>query len=192
MRLATRSGTGAPMALAVLLAFLLCLNPARAQIPEYRIKPGDLLHISVWLEEDLDREVLVRPDGGITFPLAGDMQAAGKTVADLNREVSERVGRYIKEAVVTVVLQAIEGNTVYVMGEVNQPGTFVMNPTLTVVQALSLAGGMTPYAGQGDILVLRTEGGSQRAIPFDYGSLKEGEGLEQNITLQAGDVVLVP
>jgi polysaccharide export outer membrane protein len=165
---------------------------ALAQVASYRIKPGDLLHISVWLEEDLDRKVLVRPDGGITFPLAGDLEAAGKTVRELNAEVSKKVQAYVKEAIVTVALEENRGNTVYVVGEVKEPGAFVMNPTLTVLQALALAGGMTPYASQGDILVLRKDGDRQRPIPFNYKDIKKGANLEQNITLESGDVVLVP
>jgi polysaccharide export outer membrane protein len=165
---------------------------ARAEPPGYRIKPGDLLHVSIWLEEGLDRKVLVRPDGGITYPLAGDLQAAGKTVPELNAEVAKKVGAYVKDAVVTVALEEIHGNTVYVIGEVKKPGAFVMNPTLNVLQALALAEGMSAYASQGDVLVLRTEGDKQRSIAFNYKDIKRGLHLDQNINLQSGDVVLVP
>lgn len=188
----TRTGTGVRLALALLLSGAF-VSSAWAQLSDYLIKPGDVLHISVWLESDLDREeVLVRPDGGITFPLAGDIQAAGKTVAALNTEISAKVAGYIREAVVTVAIKAISGNSVYVVGEVTKPGAYVMNPTLDVLQALALAGGTTPYASQGNIIVLRREGEGQRAISFDYKAIKKGANLDQNITLQAGDVVLVP
>jgi polysaccharide export outer membrane protein len=182
-----------------LLAFLIIsiLHTATAQetvLPGqgYRINPGDVLEISVWKEEDLQREVLIRPDGGFSFPLAGDMFAKGKTVTDIREELAARLERYIPDLVITVTVTGVEGNRIFVIGQVKEPGVFVMNPQLDVIQALSLAGGTTPFASLKNILILRREGGNQRAIRFDYTDVSEGKSLDQNILLNSGDVVVVP
>jgi polysaccharide export outer membrane protein len=158
----------------------------------YRIQPGDVLDVSVWKEEDLVKQVLVRPDGGMSFPLAGDMQAAGKSVAELQKTITERLKKYIPDPVVTVATLKLDGNKVYVIGQVARPGEFPVTRYVDVVQALSMAGGMTPYASDNKITVLRRENGKQRSIPFRYGDIEKGEDLEQNIILQSGDVVVVP
>lgn len=158
----------------------------------YRIQPGDVLDVSVWKEEDLVKQVLVRPDGGMSFPLAGDIQAAGKSVAELQAIITEKLTKYIPDPVVTVATLKLDGNKVYVIGKVARPGEFLANRYMDVVQALSMAGGMTPYAADNKITVLRRENGKQRSIPFRYGDIEKGEDLEQNIILQSGDVVVVP
>lgn len=189
-----------------LLGILLGLNPvvgsaqddpaASAQVPAelgYGIQPGDILEISVWKEPDLQREVLVRPDGGISFPLAGNIIAVGLTVEQLREEVTSRLSRYIPDLVVTVTVQEIVGNRIYVIGQVNNPGQFVMNPRVDVLQALSMAGGLTAFASVNDILVLRRRGdGRQQPFEFRYGDVVKGRRLEQNILLTGGDVVVVP
>jgi polysaccharide export outer membrane protein len=158
----------------------------------YKIQPGDLLEVSVWKEEDLVKQVLVRPDGGMSFPLAGDIQAAGKSVPELQELITERLTKYIPDPVVTVATIRLDGNKVYVIGKVARPGEFPANRYMDIVQALSVAGGMTPYAADNKISVLRRENGKQRSIPFRYGDIEKGEDLEQNIILQSGDVVVVP
>ncbi|HEB77278.1 MAG TPA: polysaccharide export protein [Methylothermaceae bacterium] len=159
----------------------------------YRIHPGDTLLISVWREENLQREVIVRPDGGLSFPLVNDLQAAGKTLEELRAELTERLGRFIPDPVVTVEARQLLGNKIYVIGKVNRPGEFPVNRNVDVVQALAMAGGMTPYAAVNKIKILRRSGdGTLAAIPFEYGDIEKGENLEQNIVLQAGDVVVVP
>jgi len=119
---------------------------ALAQDANYTVKPGDLLSISVWKEPDLQRPALVRPDGSFSFPLVGEIDARGKTVADLNKTMGQKLAKYISDPVVTVSIQEIKGNKVYVIGQVNKPGEFIMNPTVDVMQALSMAGGTTPFA----------------------------------------------
>ena len=158
----------------------------------YEIQPGDVLEVSVWKEEALLKQVLVRPDGGISFPLAGNIVAAGKSVEELQSLITEKLTKYIPDPVVTVSTQQLSGNKVYVIGKVQRPGEFVANRYMDVVQALSVAGGMTPYAAANKIKVLRRENGQLTAIPFRYGDIEKGEDLEQNIMLQSGDVVLVP
>jgi polysaccharide biosynthesis/export protein len=170
--------------------------PAAAQEPPggaYTVQPGDILEVSVWKEVDLQREVLVRPDGRFSFPLAGDIEATGKTVADLRAEISSRLQKYIPDLVVTVTVKNILGNKVYVLGQVNNPGEFVVNPRVDVMQALSMAGGTTAFAALNDIVILRRgEDGTQRAIKFAYKDVEKGRSLEQNVLLRSGDVVVVP
>ncbi len=159
----------------------------------YRVSPGDVLQISVWKEEDLQRELLVNPDGHFAFPLAGDMLAEGKTVEEIRQELTEKLSRFIPEVVVTVAAVQLNGNKVYVIGQVNRPGEFVMNRATDVMQAISIAGGPTTFAGLDDIVILRRgEQGSQVAIPFRYGDVQKGQKLDQNIILRAGDTVVVP
>jgi polysaccharide biosynthesis/export protein len=159
----------------------------------YTVKPGDTLLVSVWKEPDLQGPVLVRPDGMFSFPLAGQMDARNKTVAELQQELTAKLKKYISDPVVTVSIQEIKGNKVYVIGQVQKPGDFVVNPRVDVMQALSMAGGTTPFAALGDIMILRrTDTGQQQALPFKYTDVIRGRNLSQNIMLQAGDVVVVP
>ncbi len=167
--------------------------PRAAPDAAYTVKPGDILTISVWKEPDLQGPVLVRPDGAFSFPLAGQMDARGKSVAELQQMVTDKLRKFISDPVVTVSVQEIKGNKVYVIGQVNKPGDFVVNPRVDVMQALSMAGGTTPFAALGDITILRrTDSGSQQALPFRYTDVVRGRNLDQNVMLQAGDVVVVP
>jgi polysaccharide biosynthesis/export protein len=179
------------MACCVIMALAWATN-VLAQDPNYTVKPGDMLSISVWKEPDLQKETLVRPDGAFSFPLVGEVDAKGKTVADLTKTMSQRLTKYISDPVVTVSVQEIKGNKVYVIGQVNRPGEFIMNPSVDVMQALSMAGGTTPFAALGDIVVLRRTPSGKQSLPFRYNDVVKGKRPEQNIDLQAGDVVVVP
>jgi polysaccharide export outer membrane protein len=158
----------------------------------YAVKPGDLLKISVWKEPDLTGQVLIRPDGGFSFPLVGEVDARGKSVAQLQQLVSSKLQGYIADPVVTVAVEEIKGNKVYVIGQVNQPGEFIVNPRVDVIQALSLAGGTTAFASPSEIFVLRRDNGQQRRLPFNFEAVMRGRDLEQNVLLRSGDVVVVP
>jgi polysaccharide export outer membrane protein len=158
----------------------------------YLVQPGDVLQVTVWKEQDLTTEVLVRPDGGFSFPLVGDFVAAGKTVEQLRTELAERLKRYIPNPVVTVATKQVGGNHVYVVGKVQRPGEYPFVRPLDVMQALSLAGGTTAYASLNKIMILHRENGTQRAIRFRYSDVAHGKSLAQNIVLQAGDTVVVP
>jgi polysaccharide export outer membrane protein len=158
----------------------------------YTVKPGDTLEIAVWKEPDLQRTVLVRPDGAFSFPLVGEVDARGKTVPELNKTVSERLTRYISDAVVTISVQEIRGNKIFVLGQVNKPGEFIVNPSVNIMQALSMAGGMTPFAATNDIIVLRGQGTQQKAMAFRYNDVVRGRSLDTNIELLSGDIVVVP
>ena len=176
-----------------LLAALLLPALAVAQDGmSYQIQPGDILEISVWNEENLLKQVLVRPDGGMSFPLVGNVQAAGKSVVELQSLVTQKLSRYIPDPVVTVSTQQLGGNKIYVIGKVAKSGEVIANRNMDVVQALSVAGGMTPYAAANKIKILRRANGKLTAIPFKYGDIEKGDNLQQNIILQSGDVVVVP
>jgi len=181
------------MPFGLLLAFL--IFPASVAVAGevgYTMQPGDILEISVWKEEGMQSEVLVRPDGGLSFPLVGDVMAEGRTIKQLNNEITEKLQAYIPDPVVTVSLKQINGNSVYVLGRVHKPGEFQFIRKIDVMQALSKAGGMTPYAEVEKIKILRRTDGALQAIMFHYGEVEKGKKLEQNILLESGDVVVVP
>jgi polysaccharide biosynthesis/export protein len=158
----------------------------------YLLQPGDVLQVTVWKETDLTAEVLVRPDGGLSFALAGDMQAAGHTVVELTGMLEKRIRKFEPDAVVTVVVKAAAGNRVYVIGKVTHPGDFPLIRPIDVMQALSLAGGATPFADTDGIRILRRDGERLSSITFHYSDVERGRRLEQNILLQSGDTVVVP
>lgn len=175
------------------IAYAALAPTAQAQQAGYTVKPGDVLEISVWKEPDLQRpQVLVRPDGAFSFPLVGEVDARGKTIAELNKIVSDRLTKFISDAVVTISLQEIRGNKIYVIGQVNRPGEFIVNPSVNIMQALSMAGGMTPFAATNEIVVLRGQGKAQQAMAFRYADVVRGRSLDTNIELQSGDIVVVP
>jgi len=159
----------------------------------YKINPGDIIEINVWKEEGMIQEVLVRPDGGISFPLVGDITAENLSLVEIEQVISDKLSKYLADPVVTVSAKQLLGNKIYVIGQVNKPGEYIVNRYVDVMQVLSMAGGMTPFAAVNDILILRRDiNGKQQAIEFEYGELEDGDELEQNIVMQAGDVVVVP
>lgn len=181
----------------LLLVYLITCAVAFAADPSaiadgYKLQPGDVLQVVVWKETDLQSEVLIRPDGGISFALAGDIQAAGRTTDELRAELETRVRRLVPGAVVTVSVKAANGNRVFVIGKVNHPGDFALNRPIDVMQAISLAGGITPFASADRIRVLHRDGVKQNSIRFRYSEVAKGRNLAQNILLQSGDTVIVP
>lgn len=181
---ATPAAATAPSATAAALA-----SPAAGG---YTVNPGDILEISIWKEEDLQKQVMVRPDGYFSFPLTGDIRAEGRTIEDVRREVANGVARFVPDPVVSVAILEPRGSKVYVIGQVNHPGEFPAVRFVDVVQALSMAGGTTPFAQLDNIKILRREGATQQAIPFSYSDVAAGRRLQQNIVLKPGDTVLVP
>jgi polysaccharide export outer membrane protein len=162
------------------------------QPPDYTLNPGDSLDVDVYKEVELTKVVVVRPDGKFSFPLAGDINAVGRTVVQVQQEIVQRLKKYMPEPEVTVSVKALDGCKIYVIGQVQHAGAFVMNPRVSVLQALSLAGGMTPFAATNDVIVLRGSGNNQRSLPFRYGEVSKGKNLNQNVMLEAGDVIVVP
>ena len=159
----------------------------------YLLSPGDMIEISVWKEEGMQKEqTLIAPDGNISFPLAGTIMAAGKTMFILEETIASRLASYITDPVVNIKLLQSNGNSIFVIGKVNKPGQFPTNRRIDVLQALSLAGGLTVFANQGDINVQRRVGDTVKVFPFEYDDVIDGKHLEQNIILQPGDTVSVP
>lgn len=140
----------------------------------------------------MQQEVLVRPDGGFSYPLAGDIQAQGKSVAELRDEIARNLQRYIPDPVVTVAVKSIEGNRIYVIGKVHRAGEFLINRDVNVMQALSMAGGLTPFADTDSIKILRRAPSQEVVFRFNYDEVEAGSALQQNIVLKSGDVVVVP
>src|SRR5262245_61475392 len=166
---------------------------AEAKSPAYQLQAGDVLAVSVWNEPALQSDVLVRLDDAVSFPLTGDISTRGMTVDDLRLEIAKRLQKFVPDPAVTVALKQSGGNRIYVLGKVNRPGEFEFNKALDVMQAISMAGGTTPYAAVDDIRILRRKpNGQQDAIRFRYSEVARGESLGQNILLASGDTVVVP
>jgi polysaccharide export outer membrane protein len=159
---------------------------------KYLLGPEDAIEISVWKEPELTKQLVVRPDGKITYPLIGEVQAGGITVKDLQREISKRLEKFVTDVNVTVILLKAQHYKIYVTGKVNKPGDFLVGRPATVMQAIAMAGGLTPFASPGSIIVLRHVGGKEEVYPFNYNQVAKGQGLEQDRTLLPGDVVVVP
>ena len=179
--------------LILVLLWIISLGNSFAQSP-YRIQPGDILSVSVWKEPDLTGDVIVHPDGTFTIPLVGEVRASDRPIAEIKKDVTESLQRYISEPIVTIGLRSTVGKKVYIIGQVNAPGAYTVSQPTDVMQALSLASGMTAYASVNKIRILRRDNNNdeQVAIRFRYGDVAKGENLEQNILLQNGDVVVVP
>lgn len=180
--------------LSVFLTGLLYANIAfSAEQPgSYTLREGDLLDISVWGEESLKKEVRVLPDGSVTFPLAGRVDVANMTTTEAEKLITEKLKTYLPDPQVTVVISSIEGNRVYVVGRVLKPGAIMLASPLTVMQALSQAGGLDKFADTDDLKVLRITDGVQNTIAVNYQQLIKGKSLESNILLKTGDTILVP
>lgn len=163
-------------------------------LPEdlYRIQPGDVLSIEIWKEDDLDRQAMVLPDGTFSYPLIGYMMAAGETLPAIRDKVTARLAKYFADPVVTVSLLQLSGNQIFVIGNAARPGVFIATRNLDIMQLLSLAGGMTPFAAVNKVKIIRRVDGVQTIIPFRYRDVEKGRKLEQNIILKGGDIVVVP
>ncbi len=175
-----------------LLLLVVANDAALAKEATYFIGPGDTLEISVWKDESLSRQVIVPPDGVVSFPLIGDIPATNLTVTDLRKIVTEKLSEYVPDVTVTVMILQFNSLKGYVIGKVNKPGEFPISMETSVIQILSMAGGLSPFASRDKIFILRQKNGETVRIPFDYWQMLKGENLEQNILLQRGDVVVVP
>jgi polysaccharide export outer membrane protein len=160
--------------------------------PEYKIGPQDVLRIDVWKEAEISRTAPVRPDGRISLPLLNDVQAAGLTPIQLATVITDGLKKFITNPQVTVGVTEINSRRVYVTGEVTHQGAFPLLPNMTVLQALSSAGGFSQFAKLKSIYVLRTEDGKQVKHPFNYKDVVSGKKPESNIPLLPGDVIVVP
>jgi polysaccharide export outer membrane protein len=159
---------------------------------EYKIGAQDVLQIDVWKEPEITRTIPVRPDGKISLPLLNDVQAAGLTALQLAAVIREGLAKYLQYPQVTVTVTTINSRRVFITGEVSRTGALSLLPNMTVLQALSAAGGFTPFARMKDIYILRVENGRQVKYPFHYKDVVKGKRPEENIVLQPNDVIVVP
>jgi len=160
--------------------------------PSYQIGPEDMLNINVWKEPDVSGSVPVRPDGKISLPLLNDVQAAGLTPIQLAVKIQNGLKQYITDPRVTVTVTNVNSKRIFLMGEVARPGAYPLLPNMTVLQALSSAGGFTQFSNLKKIYVLRTDQGKQLKLPFNYKAAINGTSPEQNYMLKAGDTIVVP
>lgn len=191
--------TNAKLGVFLLILTLLFAGCAAKALPQnvlkpdetYIIGPGDLLDIQVWKEPDLTRVVRVRIDGMISIPLIDDVQAAGISPLALKKAIEERLQGFVEVPKVTIIVNE-SSHRVYITGRVANPGQYPLNKDLTVLEALTLAGGPTEWADSNDIIIVRRVGGEVKRISFQYKKVVSGKKLEQNIYLQPNDTIIVP
>jgi polysaccharide export outer membrane protein len=178
----------------VLAAGEVSTPPAKAATddPNYSIAPEDVLTIDVWKEPEISRTVPVRRDGKISLPLLNDLQAAGLTPTQLGTEIVEKLKATIVHPQVTVIVAQMSSLRIYILGQVTRGGAYPLVPDMTVMQALSIAGGFTAYANVKKIYVMRRENGADRIFAVNYKEVISGRKTEQNIHLKAGDTIVVP
>jgi len=176
------------LALTILLPF-----QAKANTDDFVVLAGDVLQIMVWKEDGMDREVQVLSDGSITFPLIGTIEVQGKTLPEIQLVIMEQLASTIPDASVTVSVNAPLGHKASILGQVQKPGEFVMTSKIGVMQLISQASGLTPYADKGEITIIRrTAEGNKEVIEFPYKKITRGKDLDKDIDLKPGDVVFVP
>ncbi|RMG59757.1 MAG: hypothetical protein D6713_04615 [Deltaproteobacteria bacterium] len=158
----------------------------------YRIGPGDVLHISVWNNEELTQDVMVRPDGKISLPLIQDVTAEGFTTEELKKIIEVRLKEFIIEPVVTVVVREVNYPKFFIMGEVAHPGTYPLREKLTLLQAISVAGGFTQFASPSRIVLIRRKGNYQEKVTVNYYKILKSNPGEENVILKPGDTIIVP
>ena len=172
-------------------------GPAAEQVESrvqdaYFLQAGDVLDLTVWKEPDLSKEILIGPDGFISVPLIGPVEAKNKSLDDLRSELKKRLSAFINEPSVNVSLGGVAGSKIFIVGKVARPGEYPLTQPVDVLQALSKAGGVTPFADAGDIKIIRRTGQNQSVIKFNYNQVERGKHLEQNVALVSGDTILVP
>lgn len=169
------------------------LQPPRPPAgPLYTILPNDTLEVFVWKEPELSRTVLVRPDGRISLPLIQDLQAAGLNPEELKRNIETGLKEYVDVPNVTVIVSQIQSYRVFVTGKVARPGALMMEKPISVLQALSLAGGFAEFANTAETVIIRGSGEDSTLFRFNYPEVIKGKNFSQNMLLRSGDVVVVP
>lgn len=158
----------------------------------YVIGTDDVLSIVFWKDKDMSADAQVRPDGRIALPLINEVQASGLTPDQLREKIVEESKKYMEDASVTVVVRQINSRRAFITGEINKPGPYPLTSPTTVVQLIAMAGGLREYANGKKIVIMRTEGGRQVSLPFNYKDVTNGKNLKQNIELKPGDTVVVP
>lgn len=159
---------------------------------QYLIGLGDDIEVQVWKEPDLTKKLKVRLDGRISLPLAGDLMAAGRSPAELAKDIEEKLSPFLKEPSVAVTLEQSISRRYYVIGQIAKPGEFAIDTPLTILQVIARSGGFLEWAKKDKIVIIRRQNGREEFIPFDYDSLIEGRNISQNIEIAPGDTVVVP
>jgi len=183
---------GASLPLASVYAAQETMESSLVSEASYIIEANDILEVFVWKEPDLSRSVLVRPDGFISFPLVQDLKAAGMTPAQLKANLEERLQEFLTAPNVTVIVDQIRHYRIYVTGKVQAPSSFILEKPITVLQAISLAGGIQEFADESEVKIVRPVSQGYSYLDFDYKEVIKGKNLDQNIYLESGDVVVVP
>ena len=165
---------------------------AATEVDSYKIGSGDILEIITWKEPDFSREVLVRLDGMITFPLLDDIQAADRTSVAVKKDIEKRLKEFIADPIVTVIVKEPLSQKFYILGEVANTGEYQLVKDLTVLQAFALAGGFTEWASKNEIILLRRVGGETKMISVKYKDVVKGKDLSQDISIKANDTIIVP
>jgi polysaccharide export outer membrane protein len=160
--------------------------------PGYVIGPLDVLEVLFWRDKDLSAEVVVRPDGKISLPLLNDVEAGGLTPEQLRSQVLDRARRFVEDPTATVIVKQINSRNVFIMGEVQKPGTYPLGGPTTVLQLIAVAGGLTEFASRDEIVLLRTIEGLAERHRVNYSAVLKGNDLKQNLDLKPGDTVVVP
>jgi polysaccharide export outer membrane protein len=168
------------------------VSAAKPHDDSFVIGNDDVLAINVWKEPDISRSIPVRSDGKISLPLVGEVQAAGLTPLNLEKDIAGRLKNYISEPEVTVMVQQVNSQKFNVLGQVVRPGSYVIANSPTVIDAIALAGGFRDFAKQKSIYVLRQGVSRESRIPFNYKEVSQGKNMTQNIKLQPGDTIIVP
>jgi len=166
--------------------------PAETDNNYYKIGKGDILEIIAWKEEDFTREVFVRIDGKITFPLLDDIHAAGRTTMEVKKEIQTKLKEFIEDPIVTVILKSPMSQKFYILGEVAKTGEYQLIKKLTILQAFALAGGFTEWASKNEIILLRNENGIEKIIRVNYKNIIKGNDLSQNVNIKVNDTIIVP
>ena len=188
----SKTGTAAPPAAAK------PATPAPAAVPSVTPPPGyvigteDVLTVVVWREPDMSGESVVRPDGMITLPLINEIRAAGLTPEQLREQLTVAAAKYVAEPSVSVSVKAINSRKAYIVGQVSKPGPYPLVAPMTVMQLITIAGGLLEYADAENIVILRRENGKDTSYLFNYRDIEKRRRLTQNIELKPGDQVLVP
>jgi polysaccharide export outer membrane protein len=181
-----------PVGLMVLMVLFLAKQGFGADAELYKIGPGDFVEIAVWKDESLTKQMIVPPDGVLSFPLVGALNVNKLSVPQLRAALTEKLAEYLPDPTVNAMLLKPESMRAFVIGKVNNPGMFPITLETNVMQLLAMAGGLNPFAASSRILILRQDGGVTVKIPFDYPQVEKGENLEQNVLLKRGDVIVVP
>jgi polysaccharide biosynthesis/export protein len=166
--------------------------PAQPVVESYTVGAGDVLHIDVWQEAEVSQIAVVRPDGNISLPLINEVKVSGLTPPQIQDLISQKLKSFVNNPKVTVTVSEIHSKRAFITGEVTRPGEYSLNTQITVLQLIAQAGGFTAFAKTERVVVLRMVGGTEQRLKFRYKEVVHGKNVDQNITLQPGDTVVVP